>query len=199
MAIVYGLLFGSVHAWLFDRLYPRMTRDVTVERTAFLLRVGLYVMFGLLLAACNVVFDYAKVRAVVEDRRSALASIHAAVSFIGRNWVAAAMLYLADFVLFVLVVAIYAAVAPGARGTGATMWIGFAIGQAYVLGRLWVKLVSGRRRRRGSRAGSPTPEYVAAPEPTGRNRQALRPSAGQSISHVVSGFSRTVLEPTQLS
>ena len=166
MAIVYGLLFGVVHTWLFDRLFPRITRDVTVERTAFVVRVGLYVVFGLLLASCNLVFDYAKVRAVVEDRRSALGSIHAAVGFIARNWVAAAMLYLADFVLFVLVVAMYAAVAPGAGGIGATMWIGFAIGQAYVLGRLWVKLVfwaseTALFQGRLAHAG-----YVATPEPT---------------------------------
>jgi len=166
MAIVYGLLFGYVHAWLFDRLYPRMTRDLTVERTAFLARIALYVVFGLLLAWCNMVFDYAKVRAVVEDRRSALSAIHAALSFVGRNWAAAAMLYLADFALFVLMVAIYAIVAPGAGGTGATMWIGFAIGQAYVLGRLWVKLVfwaseTALFQGRLAHAG-----YVAAPTPT---------------------------------
>jgi len=76
------------------------------------------------------------------------------------------MLYLADFVLFVLVVAMYAAVAPGAGGIGATMWIGFAIGQAYVLGRLWVKLVfwaseTALFQGRLAHAG-----YVATPEPT---------------------------------
>jgi hypothetical protein len=166
MAIVYGLLFGYVHASLFDRLYPRMTRDLTVERTAFFVRIALYVVFGLLLAGCNMVFDYAKVRAVVEDRRSALGAIHSALSFVGRNWVAAAMLYFADFALFVLMVAIYAIVAPGAGGIGGTMWIGFAIGQAYVLGRLWVKLVfwaseTALFQGRLAHAG-----YVAAPTPT---------------------------------
>ena len=166
MAIVYGLLFGYVHPSLFDRLYPRMTRDVTAERTAFLVRIVLYVVFGLLVAACNVVFDYAKVRAVVEDRRSALGAIHAGLSFVGRNWIAAATLYLADFALFVLMVAIYAVVAPGASGAGGTMWMGFAIGQAYVLGRLWVKLVfwaseTALFQGRLAHAG-----YIAAPAPT---------------------------------
>jgi hypothetical protein len=166
MAIVYGLLFGYLHPWLFDRLYPRMIHDLTVERTAFLVRIALYVVFGLLLAACNVVFDYAKVRAVVEDRRSALGAIHAALSFVGRNWLAAAMLYLADFALFVLMVAIYAVMAPGAGGIGWTMWTGFAIGQAYVLGRLWVKLIfwaseTALFQGRLAHAG-----YVAAPTPT---------------------------------
>ena len=35
----------------------------------------------------------------------------------------------------------YAAVAPGAGGIGWTMWIGFAIGQLYILARLCVKLI----------------------------------------------------------
>ncbi len=48
MGIVYGILFRYVHGWLFDTLYPRLVRDVTVERTAFFMRVGLYLVFGLL-------------------------------------------------------------------------------------------------------------------------------------------------------
>ena len=57
MAIVYGFLFKYLHPWLFDRLYPRMTRDLTVERTAFIVRVAVYVVFGLALAACNMMFE----------------------------------------------------------------------------------------------------------------------------------------------
>src|SRR5438477_4075350 len=44
--VVYAMLFGFVHRWLFARLYAQLTHDVTVERTAFLIRVGLYVVFG---------------------------------------------------------------------------------------------------------------------------------------------------------
>src|SRR5438045_3102604 len=38
-AAVYGFLFGVMHPWLFDRLYPRMIHEVTVERTAFFARL----------------------------------------------------------------------------------------------------------------------------------------------------------------
>ena len=44
--LVYAFLFGAVHPWLFDRLYPRLTHEVTVERTAFFVRVALYLVFG---------------------------------------------------------------------------------------------------------------------------------------------------------
>ena len=165
MLVAYGLLFGFVHPWLFDRLYPRITHDVTVERTAFFARVGLYIVFGLAVAACNVVFDYAKVRAVVEDRRSMLSAIGGALRFIQRNWPAAATVYGLDVALFVLMVVLYGAVAPGAGRAGWTTWIAFAIGQIYVLARLWVKLVfwaseTALFQGRLAHAG-----YVAAPVP----------------------------------
>ena len=141
MGLVYGYLFGYLHRWLFGGLYPYITRDLTVEQSAFFIRGVLYLVFGLILAACNIVFDYAKVRAVVEDRRSMVGAVGAGVRFIQRNSSGAFALYLADFALFLIVLAVYAAVAPDAGGAGWSMWLGFLVGQAYVLARLWVKLV----------------------------------------------------------
>jgi len=139
--IVYAVLFRSVHSLLFDRLYPDLVHEITVERTAFTVRVVLYLVFGGLVAACATVFDYAKVRAVVEDRRSMFSAIVEAIGFIGRSAAPAVLLFLANFALFMAVVGLYALVAPGAGGIGASMWIGFAAGQLYVIARLWVKLV----------------------------------------------------------
>jgi hypothetical protein len=141
MGLAYGLLFRELHPWLFDSVYGRLTHDLTVERTAFVLRVLLYVVFGLALAACNILFDYAKVRAVIEDRRSMLGAIGAGARFLWRNRAAAVALYLSDVVMFVVVLTLYAAVAPGAGHAGWSMWLAFLIGQLYVLARLWVKLV----------------------------------------------------------
>ena len=139
--IVYALLFGWLHPLVFDRLYPEMVREVPVERTAFAIRAALYLVFGLLVATCTSIFDYAKVRAVVEDRRSMISATAQAIGFIRRNLREAAALFLANFALFTAVVALYAFAAPGAGRTGASMWLGFAIGQIYVIARLWVKLV----------------------------------------------------------
>ena len=165
MWAVYAVLFGYVHAWLFGTIFPAMTRDVTVERTAFFERVGLYLVFGLLVAACNLIFDYAKVRAVVEDRRSMIGAIQSAIGFIRRNGGAAIALYLADFFLFLGVVAVYALVAPGASTGVLYTWLGFTIGQLYILARLWVKLTfwgseTALFQGRLAHAG-----YVAAPKP----------------------------------
>jgi len=139
--LVYAFLFAYLHGWLFGTFYPRITHEMNVERTALLTRLALYLVFGLLVAAAALVFDYAKVRAVVEDRRSMLSAIGAALGFIRRNVMAAAGVFAANFILFVVVVGVYALVAPGAGGAGPSLWVGFAIGQLYILGRLWVKLV----------------------------------------------------------
>jgi hypothetical protein len=141
IAVIYYLLLRYVYGWLFDDLYPRLTRDLTVERTAFMLQFGLLAVFGLLLAAVTVVFDYAKVRAVVEDRRSMIGAVAAGVRFVRRNIGAVAGLYFLNGLLFVAVLALYFVVAPGAGSAGALMWLGFAVSQAYLLARLWVRLV----------------------------------------------------------
>jgi hypothetical protein len=163
-AAVYGLVFGAVHGWLFDRLYQSLTLDTTVERTAFMLRAALYLAFGLLLAACNMVFDYAKVRAVVEDRRSMLGACAAALRFVRQN-AAAPVLFALNFAAFAACLGVYALVAPGAGGAGATMWIGLAVAQLYIVARLAVKLVfwaseTALFQSRLAHAG-----YVARPQP----------------------------------
>jgi hypothetical protein len=138
--IVYAVLFGALHPWLFDSVYTRITREMTQERNAFAVRVALYLIFGALVAAGAMLFDYAKVRAVVEDRRSMISAITTAAGFIRRNGGAAVMLFLLNFGAFVATVGVYALVAPGAGGAGLRMWLGFGVGQIYVLARLWIKL-----------------------------------------------------------
>ncbi len=163
--IVYGLLFGAVHGWLFDSLYGRATYDMASERTAFALRATLYALFLALAAACSLVFDYAKVRLVVEDRRSVAGAIAASLRFVRDNAGSVTVLYLANVVLFLVVLAAYALVAPGAGRGGWTVWTGFAIGQLYIAARLAVKLAFWASattlfQSRFAHAG-----YVAAPAP----------------------------------
>jgi hypothetical protein len=164
--VVYALLFGVIHHWLFDRLYSRLTHEMSVERTAFIVRVVLYVVFGILVAACTTVFDYAKVRAVVEDRRSMVSAVAQAIGFIQRNAAAVILLFLANFGLFVAVVAAYAMVAPNSAGAGFPMWSAFIIGQAYVVARLWVKLVFWASEIALFQSLLAHSGYVNRPEPT---------------------------------
>ena len=141
IGLTYYALFAYVHPLLFGNLYEQMTRDVTAERTAFVWRVALYLLFGTLLVLANIVFDYAKVRAVVEDRRSMLGAVVSGLRFARRNAAAVISLYLMNGVIFVALLLLYALVAPGAELSGAGMWLGFLVSQIYLLGRLWVRLV----------------------------------------------------------
>jgi hypothetical protein len=136
----YWFLFAVVHPKLFDEWLPYATRDVNVERTAFLWRLATYLLFGGLLAMVNVWLDYAKIRAVVEDRRSMIVALLASARFIVRYPARVFGVYLLNSLFFAAVIAVWALVAPGAGGSGASMWVGFLAAQVYVLARLFVKL-----------------------------------------------------------
>jgi hypothetical protein len=136
----YSVLFASIHPWVFSTI-ERLTRDVTVERTAFLINLGGYALFGLLLALASLVFDYARIRIVVEDRRSALGALTAAIRFVRRHAGATTGLYLLNAVAWALVVILYATLAPGAPRSGLPAWLVLGLGQVYIIGRHYLKLV----------------------------------------------------------
>ncbi len=135
-SIAYWVLFVPYHDWLFDRVYPALTADITVERSAFLIRLGLYAAFAVPLFFVNILFDYAKIRAVVEDRRSMIGAVIASWRFIWRHPIAVWALYKLNALLFLLVIAIYFLIAPG----GQANLLAFAIGQFYIVLRVMVRL-----------------------------------------------------------
>jgi hypothetical protein len=138
--LVYAALFAWVHPLLDAMVWTRMTRNLAEERTAFGIALGIYAVFGALLVLASLVFDYARVRIVVEDRRSALAAILASLRFLRRHPARVLGLYVLNGLVFVALAALYALVAPGAGSTGPSLWIGLAVGQAWILTRLWAKL-----------------------------------------------------------
>jgi hypothetical protein len=135
--LVYWWLFNYVHRWLFLEWFVEHTRVVAVEREVFLWRVGLYLVFGLSLLVVNVIFDYAKIRLIVEDRRSALGALSAAMRFVLPRFPRVAGLYALNGAAFLILIAVWALVAPGA---GLTIGIAFMAGQLFVLARLAMKL-----------------------------------------------------------
>jgi len=160
----YWLLFRVVHPWLFGSLYQRAIHDLTSERTAFAWRLVFYVIFGACLLVVNVIVDYAKVRAVVEDRHSMIGSIAASMRFVRRNARTVAALYALNGLLFVGLLGAYALLAPGSAG-GASIWIGFLLSQVYIAARLWIKLVFMASETSLFQQRLAYPGYVAAPAP----------------------------------
>jgi hypothetical protein len=163
--VFYWWLFDFVHPWLFDEWYPGLTRTISVERNAFAIRAAMYIFFVALLLLGNLVFDYTKIRIVVEDRRSALGAMNAALRFIARQPGRTVGLYALNSLLFLAVLAVWAFVAPGAGGAGAALWAGFAAGQVYVLARLLVKLQFIASQTALFQASLAHARYIGAPEP----------------------------------
>jgi hypothetical protein len=164
-ALVYWWLFAYVREWLLDEWFVDLTRDISQERVVFAWRFAMYAVFTVLLLSANIVFDYAKVRLVVEDRRSALGALGAAVRFIRRRPARTLGLYAINTLTFLLLLAVWAAVAPGAGGAGLSVWVGFAIGQIYLLARLVLKLQFMASEVALFQASLAHAGYTAAPEP----------------------------------
>jgi hypothetical protein len=139
--LAYAFLFRYVHGWIFRNALDTLTRDVAVERTAFAYRAAGYLLFGALLVACNIVFDYARIRIVVEDRRSAIGGLLAGGRFLRRHAGAALGLYALNALAFLVLISIYALVAPGGPGAGLATVVALAAGEAYIMARLYLKLL----------------------------------------------------------
>ena len=106
-----------------------------------MVRFGLYAVFLVALGMVNLCFDYAKIRLVVEDRISAVGALGAAVRFVRRHPLTTVTVYLADLVLFLVVIALYGfynVLGPGAAGGAIGDWMAFVAGQLYIAARLAV-------------------------------------------------------------
>ena len=162
--LVYWYLFSSLHQSLDDG-YLWLTRDLAVERIAFLWRATLYLVFGACLLAANVIFDYTRIRLVVEDRRSVLGALRAALGFIARHPRQVAGLYALNALVFLALLAVWALVAPGAGRAGAAMWVGFAVAQLYLLARIVLKLQFAASQTALFQASLAHAAYTATPAP----------------------------------
>ncbi len=161
--IVYYVLFAWVHPWIFDVAYAWMTRDVTVERTAFMIRGAGYALFGGLLILFNVIFDYARIRIVVEDRRSALGALVAGGRFARRHLSGVCALYSMNAAVFIVAGALYALTAPTVPGEGLALWGALLVGQVYIAARHYVKLLFYASQTALFQAALAHASYTAAP------------------------------------
>jgi hypothetical protein len=177
---VYWWLFAYVHQWLFREWFVERTRTISVEREVFLWRLALYVAFGFMLVMVNVLFDYAKIRIVVEDRRSALGALSAATRFVWRRRGRVAGLYALNGVVFLTLIAAWALIDPHARGGGLTLVITFLAAQLYLLARLALKLQFLASQAALFQSSLAHAGYVAAPAamwPESPSAELIRTSA----------------------
>ncbi len=141
LALIIGFCYWAIFRWLhpllFETLWNRWTRDLTSESTALLIRTALYAALLAALATVSVVADFAKVRAVVEDRHSMIGALSGAVRFVRRRIWRVTGLYLLNVLAVLLLAAVWLLVDPRA---GWAAWIAFAAGQVYIVIRIAAKL-----------------------------------------------------------
>jgi hypothetical protein len=162
---LYYFLFATVHPWLLDDAYGRLTRDASAERTALAWRLVLYAVFGLVLMAVSIVLDYTRIRIVVEDRRSVLGAIRAACAFLLRHPGRACGLYALNSLAFLALLTVWGFAAPGVSSAGVWMWAAFAGAQGYILARIGLRLQFMASQTALFQSSLAHAGYAAAPEP----------------------------------
>ena len=133
----YYVLFRWLYPFLFVDLYARWTGDLAGERDELWVRGALYLVFALALMVVGIVGDFARVRAVVEDRRGMLGALAASIRFVRRRPMRIAGLYLLNVFALVVVLRLWVQASPA---PGAAPSLALLIVLLYLLGRLWAKL-----------------------------------------------------------
>jgi len=133
------VLYVTVHRVLFGPVYRTLVAMTTTEQGAFVMRVLLYLAFFSLIAIVSLIADYARVAAVAGRASSPVTMIRSALDFIRRYPQAVIALYLMIGAVFVAVTIAYGTleIYGGSQVGG---WRAIAIGQAYVLFRLAIRL-----------------------------------------------------------
>ncbi|HEX9733946.1 MAG TPA: hypothetical protein VGG06_18385 [Thermoanaerobaculia bacterium] len=133
-ALIY-LLGRRLYGWIEDS-----ARDVTSERTVLLRVLLAAALVVALLHLVRMVFDYARI-AVYSDGVSALRGLRRGVAFVAARPGRTAAVYAGLGLVALLLVAVYAGVAPGAGASSAlTVVLAFLVSQLYLVARLAVRL-----------------------------------------------------------
>ena len=137
---LYWLLFGVLRPWLSSGPAGASATDPGSGASADAAWLALNALFAAGRAGIGLVVDYARVRAVVEDRRSAIGALLAALRFIVRRPAPVAGLWVLNAVLLALILAGCWLVAPTALGVGR---MGpFVVAQLYTAAHLLAMLVA---------------------------------------------------------
>jgi hypothetical protein len=139
-ALVYLLLYLTLHAWLFGPIYERLAARASSERDAFLWRVVLYAAFGAVLIGVSLIVDYTRVSLVSSRVPTVGGAIFSSARFVRGHLPSVLTLYLCTGTLFVALLAAYGT-SETYSGTRLGGWRAVLIGQAYIVARLAIRLM----------------------------------------------------------
>lgn len=156
--VLYWLLWIALHSWLGD-VPDASARGPRSGASTDAVRLALHGLLGAVGAAVGLLVDYARVRAVVEDRRSMIGALVAAFRFAARRPAAVAGLWLLNLVLLALLLAGCSLLAQPAIGVGRSG--PFLAGQVYAAAHLVATLVAWGSQTAYFQGQLAHPTYVA--------------------------------------
>jgi hypothetical protein len=133
----YFVVFRWLYPFLFVDLFALLMGDVGGERRELWVRGLLYLVFAFVLLAVNAVSDFARVRAVVEDRRGMIGALAASIRFVRRRMRRVLALYLLNILTVVVILRLWVQARPSPDAPPA---VALLLVLLYLLGRLWAKL-----------------------------------------------------------
>jgi hypothetical protein len=161
-AIGYAVLFLLTPGWLLPSSTPRPVDAATAAPFQRLL-LPLQAVLAFAVAFWSAVFDYARVRAVVEDRRSMLGAFLAGWRFVTLHPLKTLGLYLLNGAVLGVLIAASVFAFPSTAGAGAGGITAFAAAGLYLLARVALKLVFFASQTALFQRSLAHAEYTAAP------------------------------------
>lgn len=136
--LYYGLFRFA--RWIFPRI-ERATVDVTVEKTVLATNLVAVALIVVLSVTTKMVFDYAKIAVVVEERRSAILALLRGLRFVLRRPLRTYGVVALFSLLGAALLAFYTLVAPGTGPSSfAAAILVFLLGQLFLVGRVTLRL-----------------------------------------------------------
>jgi hypothetical protein len=137
--VAYFLVYRLSH-WLFPWI-ERSSRDVTTETIVLAYNLGAALLVGLLLILIKLVFDYAKIATVVEERRSMALAALRGLGFVAAHPLKAFGVYLGMGLFSLGLLAAYLLAMPSVSSASpAIAVLAFVVGQAYQVCRWMLRL-----------------------------------------------------------
>ena len=141
-AAAYWFASGALGPWFFGDVAGAPARGEAGGTFTAAVGTARYWFLAACAAAAGLLADYARVRTVVEDRRSMLGAIGAAARFVRRRPAAVALLWLLNTALAGLLLSGCGLLTRAAGAGGPAPWAPFAAGQICMAGQLFTVLVA---------------------------------------------------------
>lgn len=183
--MIISLIFYGIAGFLFylaTMSYAEAEKQATAFESIVYRRWGSVALLVLLLAFINMVFDYAKIRAVVEDSRAMLAGSFRALGFALQHFFSVTSLY-GLIVMVGLALFIMLARARGslAQSSVTTITGAVLLGQTAIAAQIWTRMTFYAAELDFYRRFKPKIVHPAVPEPEGELQDEFEEGVGLSI------------------